>query len=127
MEEINSENILILYNKLNEGDQLYKKWCRKIDLIIKSIHLKLKTQDNVISELNNKINNLNDKLNNKISRLELRLHKSNKLIIFLVNRIKKEKQISYYDIIINQFNKINISHYIISLILILFFIIIYYI
>ena len=127
MEEINSENILILYNKLNEGDQLYKKWCRKIDLIIKSIHLKLKTQDNVISELNNKINNLNDKLNNKISRLELRLHKSNKLIIFLVNRIKKEKQKSYYDIIINQFDKINIHYYIISLILILFFIIIYYI
>jgi hypothetical protein len=126
MEEINSENILILYNKLNEGDQLYKKWCRKIDLIIKNIHLKFKTQDNVISELNTKINNFNE-LNSKISRLELRLQKSNKLIIFLVNRIKKEKQKSYYYIIINQFNKINIYHYIISLILILFFIIIYYI
>lgn len=133
MEEINSKNdiltkhVRILYNKLTEGDQLYKKWCRKIDIIIKSIHLKFQTQDNVISELNNKINNLNDELNDKISRLELRLQKSNKLIIFLVNRIKKEKQKSYYDIIINQFNKINISHYIISLILILFFIIIYYI
>jgi uncharacterized coiled-coil protein SlyX len=122
MEEINSKydilskHVLILYNKLSEGDQLYKKWCRKTDQIIKSIHLKFNTQDNVISELNN-----------TISRLELRLHKSNKLVIFLVNRIKKEKQKSYYDIIINQFDKINIYCYIISLILILFFIIIYYI
>jgi uncharacterized coiled-coil protein SlyX len=122
MEEINSKydiltkHVIILYNKLSEGDQLYKKWCRKTDQIIKSIHLKFHTQDDVISELNN-----------TISGLELRLHKSNKLVIFLVNRIKKEKQKSYYDIIINQFDKINIYCYIISLILILFFIIIYYI
>jgi hypothetical protein len=105
---------------------LYKKWCRKIDLTLKSIHLKIENQDSIISKLNNKINNLDEELNNKINILELKLHKSNKLIIFLFKKLKKPIQKSYYDIFIDNYNKY--THYNkISLILILFFIIIYYI
>jgi len=126
MEEI-LKHITILYNKLTEGDHLYKKWCRKIDLTLKSIHFKIKNQDSIISELNNKIKNLDEELNNKINILELKLHKSNKLIIFLVKKLKKPIQKSYYDILIDQYTKLNKKYYIISVILILFFITIYYI
>ena len=108
------ENINILSNKLTESDILYKKWCRKIDLMIKSIYVKFKCQDSIISNQQNKINSLDKELNNKINRLELKLHKSNKLIIFLVNKIKKPKET----------NKI---YWYLSLQFILFFIIIYYI
>ena len=126
MEEILTKHITILYNKLTEGDHLYKKWCRKIDLTLKSIHFKIKNQDSIISELNNKIKNLDEELNNKINILELKLHKSNKLIIFLVKKLKKPIQKSYYDIFIDNYNKCTYYNKI-SLILILFFIIIYYI
>jgi len=127
MEDILTKHITILYNKLTEGDILYKKWCKKIDLLIKSIHLKLQNNNNIISELNDKINNLDQELNYKINKLELKLHKSNKLIIFLINKIKKPIQKSYYDIFIDQYVKLDKKYYIISLILILFFITIYYI
>jgi hypothetical protein len=108
------ENINILSNKLTEYDILYKKWCRKIDLIIKSIYVKLTNQDIIISDQQNKINSLEEELINKINRLELKLHKSNKLIIFLVNKIKRP-------------NETKNIYWFLSLQFILFFIIIYYI
>jgi len=115
-----SDKITLLDNKLSYYDMLYKKWCRKTDLILKNIHIKFQVQNNIV-------NYLDKKLNSKINKLELRLHKSNKLIIYLMNKSKKSNEKTQFEIIIAYFNKLNKNYYIISLFLILFFIIIYYI
>ena len=35
------EKYVILENKITEYDLLYKKWCRKIDILLKSIFYKI--------------------------------------------------------------------------------------
>lgn len=107
-------NIDQLYSKITEYELLYKKWCKKVDLIIKSIIIKINTLE--IEQLK-KINNLESKLINEIDKLELTIGKQNKIIIFLVNKTKKLSNNSFYKYIF----------ILISLQLILFFILIYYI
>ena len=42
------ENLIFLENKITEYDLLYKKWCKKIDMIIKNISINLYNQDKLI-------------------------------------------------------------------------------
>jgi len=117
------DGYIMIDEKITGYDLLYKKWCKKTDNAIKNICIKIQNQHNIIQEYKN----INDKTNNKINNLELKLHKSNKLIIFLVNRIKKSKKKSNFELFIYQLKNINKIYYISSLFLILFFIVIYYI
>ena len=119
MQENNTnQNIIILDNKITYYDLLYKKWCRKIDLIIKSIRYKYEEHDK-------KINSLDNTLSLKIESVDKILYELNK---------KSKKYHKIIELLIRKINKINSTLIIINrwicifmLIFVLFFIIILYI
>lgn len=121
-ENIIKKNIIILDNKITYYDLIYKKWCRKIDLIIKSIGYKYEDHEKKINSLDkilySKIDTNNKKYDKILSNLDKKNQKYNKIIILLINKINK-----------NNSTLIMIKRWvsIFMLIFVLFFIIILYI
>jgi len=107
------ENIIYLDKKITEYDYLYKKWCRKIDLVIKSIVIKFQDKEK-------EINNLEEDLNKKIKKLKFKMHKQNKIILYLVNKSKEKTFFS-------KVKEYIINNWIIMFQIIVFFITVYYI
>ena len=135
-ENIINHNIIILDNKITYYDLLYKKWCRKIDLMLKNNVYKIqdnvcKIQDNVckIQDHENKINSLDKTISLKIdivdkilNKLDNKNQKYDKIIELLIIKINKNNSML---IIIKKW--VSIFMLIFMLIFVLFFIIIIYI
>jgi cell division septal protein FtsQ len=89
------EQIISINNKITEYDLLYKKWCKKIDLILKNIVIKY---ENDIE----KNNNLDTIVNSKIKNLEIRNQKYKKILVYLIKESKKNNStiinIKFYSI-----------------------------
>ena len=117
-ENIINQNIFILDNKITYYDLLYKKWCRKIDLIIKSIGYKYEEHEKKINSLDNILYSKIESVDKILSKLDKKNKKYDKIIVLLINKINKNNSIL---IVIKRWVSI------FMLIFILFFIIILYI
>jgi len=112
------ENIIILDNKITYYDLLYKKWCRKIDLMIKNIVYKFEDHENKINSLDDTLCFKLGSINKILNKLDNKNQKYKKIIKLLIIKINKNNSTL---IIIKRWIRI------FMLIFILFFIIIIYI
>lgn len=109
------ENIIILDYKIHYYEQLYKSWCKKIDLNMKNIVKKINELDIRVSKLENNYNDQikiikhkNSKLEEKFEKHQLKLKKNNEIIILLFKKINQKSYIDQMKIIIYNYFQNNV-------------------
>lgn len=109
------ENIIILDSKIHYYEQLYKSWCKKIDLNMKNIVKKINELDARVSKLENNYNDQikiikykNSKLEEKFEKHQLKLKKNNEIIILLFKKINQKSYIDQMKIIIYNYFQNNV-------------------